>query len=89
MGVKYMGKVNLSYLRELEVIELNSGVRLGKVEDLIIDTEMHKVVSILVSKPKGLFKINDCLEVPWAKIKRIGSDVIIIDGVEYIEKAIT
>ena len=56
-----MGKINLSYLRELEVIELNSGVRIGKVEDLIIDTEMHKVISILVYKPKGLFRSNDCL----------------------------
>ena len=74
--------MKLSDLEIKDVIREEDGTRLGKISDITIDAASGKVISIHVTKGirlSGLFSSNDEILVPWNKIVKIGSDVIIVD----------
>lgn len=80
--------MKLSDLEIKDVIREEDGTRLGKVTDITIDAASGKVISIHVSKGlrfSGLFSSNDEILVPWNKIVKIGSDVIIVETVHNIK----
>lgn len=67
-----------------EVINVSDGCRLGYVSDLDLDTECGKVPAIVIPGPCrffGLFGREDDFVVPWACIRKIGSDIILVDVV--------
>ena len=72
-----------SQLRNKEVILICEGCRLGYIRDLSVELETGKVVSIIVPGPcrfLGLFGREDDYVIPWACIRRIGDDIILVDG---------
>lgn len=74
--------IKTSDLRQREVINIQDGKRLGYVTDLDIDLESGKVKSIIVpgqNKIFSLFSRGGDYIVPWEQIKKIGSDVILIE----------
>lgn len=77
---------SLSSLKSMEVIDINSGCKLGYIKDMVIDCENYKVISIVVPNPKnGWFsKIND-IEVKWEDINKIGIDIILINAGEFTD----
>ena len=80
--------MKLSDLEVKDVIREEDGTRLGKVSDITIDAASGKVISIYVTKGirlSGLFSNNDEILVPWNKIVKIGSDVIIVETVHNIK----
>ena len=59
------------------------GARLGYVNDLVIDICCGRVTALIVPGPcrfLGLFGREDDYVIPWLCCKRIGDDLILVDG---------
>ncbi len=70
-------------LRDKEVIYVCEGARLGYVSDLVVDICSGRVTAIVVPGPcrfLGLFGREDDYVIPWLCIRRIGDDLILVDG---------
>ena len=68
-----------------EIVNLNDGSRLGIIgdSDLLIDEKTGKIMALLIPEDRGFFSFmssNSLLEIPWQAIKKIGSDMIIIEA---------
>ncbi|WP_027623335.1 YlmC/YmxH family sporulation protein [Clostridium lundense] len=80
-----MGYFSINNLKTMEIIDINSGVKLGYIKDLKIDTDECKVLSIILPSQKmSWFGKDNDIEIPWEKVKKIGLDVILVDGSEYV-----
>lgn len=67
--------------RHKEVINIKDGTRLGYVQDVNADLETGTITSIIVpgnSKLFGLFSSDEII-IPWADIKRISDDIILVE----------
>ena len=75
----------ISYFSELrykEVIDVNSGFRLGYACDMEFDDAEGRIVSLVTpgrAKFFGLLGREDDYVLPWQSIVRIGSDIILVD----------
>lgn len=72
----------LADFRGKEVINISSGMRMGYVSDIEIDTASGQLVSISVpvqSKYFGLFGREDDIAIPWDSISRVGEDIILVE----------
>lgn len=77
-------QMRFSELRSKELIDLGSGNRLGLIgeADLAIDEASGKIVSLIMPERGGGFRLfNRAREtsVPWFALKKIGSDLVIVD----------
>lgn len=71
-----------SELRCKEVVNTADGCRLGFISDLVIDLCEGRILAIVVPGPckvLGMFGRTDDFVIPWPCIKRIGSDIILVD----------
>ena len=75
-----MMKISTAVLRELEVINLCGGAKLGYPCDFEIDAESAKILSIIVCSGGGLPFISKKEEylIPWQMIQCIGEDAILV-----------
>lgn len=74
---------SLNNLRQMEIIDINSGMKMGYIKDLRVDCEDYRIISILLPSQKSTwFNKNNSVEIPWEKVKKIGVDVILVDGSE-------
>ena len=83
--------MRLSKLYGKEILTLPDCERLGYLGDcdMIIDRETGKISSLVIPEHKGLFSLvldKKYIEIPWSKIKKIGSDMIIIDLADVLEE---
>ncbi len=73
----------INNLRQMEIIDINSGSKMGYIKDLKVDCEDYRIISILLPTQKSSwFNKNNSIEIPWEKVKKIGVDVILVDGSE-------
>ena len=71
---------SINAMRTMEVIDINSGARVGHIKDIKIDCDQQKVLSILLpGEVKGWFSKSEDLEVKWCDIIKVGVDVILVD----------
>lgn len=71
---------SINAMRTMEVIDINSGARVGHIKDIKIDCDEHKVLSILLpGEVKGWFSKSEDLEIKWCDIVKVGVDVILVD----------
>ncbi len=68
-----------------EIVNLNDGSRLGIIgdSDLLIDEKTGKIMALLIPEERGFFSFlssSALMEIPWQAIKKIGSDMIIIEA---------
>lgn len=71
----------INNLRQMEIIDVNSGTKMGYIKDLRVDCEEYRIISILLPTQKSSwFTKNNSIEIPWEKVKKIGVDVILVDG---------
>lgn len=78
---------SLGNLRSMEIIDINTGAKLGFIKDLKIDCDESKIISIILpSHRASWFGKNDDIEIPWQNVKKIGVDVVLVEGGEYILK---
>ena len=69
-------------LRCKEVVNIADGIRLGNVEDVLVDTVSGRVLALVVPGPcrlLGLFFPGDDYIVRWECVRRIGDELILID----------
>lgn len=75
--------IKISELKQKEVININDGRRLGILYDVEIDMEEGKIDAIVMpgtGRVFGLFSKESDIVVNWENIKKIGIDVILVDG---------
>ena len=71
---------SLNALRNMEVIDILTGTKIGFIKDLKIDCDENKVVSlILPGEIKTWFAKEDEKEILWKDIIKIGTDVILVN----------
>lgn len=74
--------INLSEMKEKEVINIRNGERLGFIYDFEIDLENGKVLAAIIpayGKVLSIFNRNRDLFIPWQNIFKIGQDIILVD----------
>lgn len=78
-----------SDLRYKEVIDVQTGFRLGYVCDAEYDDSCGQLLSVITpgrAKFFGLFGREDDTVLPWTDIVRVGSDIILVDKKEEYRK---
>lgn len=83
--------MKLSELSSKDVIRDEDGTKLGRIQDITIDTATGRIISIHINsgfRLSGIFSSSDGVLVPWNKIVKIGSDVIIVETVHNIKMEI-
>jgi YlmC/YmxH family sporulation protein len=76
--------MRLSELNGKEIVNLQNGIRMGKIgdTDLIVNEQTGLIEYLIIPNSKAqfsFFRDRGYIEVPWSSIKKIGSDLIIID----------
>lgn len=70
---------SINGMRNMEVIDINTGTKIGYIKDFKIDCEQNKITSlILPGEIKSWFGKENDIEVPWKDIVKIGTDVILV-----------
>ena len=68
--------------RHKEVINISNGKRLGFIEDVDIDTENGAISSVIIpisGKILGVFGKDTEYVIPWDSIKKIGTDIVLVE----------
>ena len=75
-----MRRMSTAYLRELEVINLCGGEKLGYPSDFELDVDSGRILAITVREDEGLsfFSKKEEYLLPWGSIECIGEDAILI-----------
>ncbi|MDI6632569.1 MAG: YlmC/YmxH family sporulation protein [Bacillota bacterium] len=76
--------MRLAELVGKEIVNIHDGARLGVVgeSDLTIDAESGQVQSIILPRRANLLTIwmdRQQLVIPWEAVKKIGSEVIVVE----------
>ncbi len=81
----------ISYLRQLELIDIRTGERLGFADDFAVDTETGRMLSIIrYGKERcfGFFGREKDHELPFSCVRQIGKQLILLDsGQPYTQNA--
>ena len=73
----------LSELQIKEIIDINSGKRIGIIIDVVVSQE-GTVKNLIVEERKiKRFTANEERTVNWQQIVKIGDDIILIDSKKY------
>lgn len=75
-----MKRVSTEDLRELEVVNVCTGEKIGYPSDFEFDLEDGKILSLIVPICDGfsLFGKREKCIIPWCKIECIGEDTILV-----------
>jgi len=78
-----MSNVRLSELIGKDIVNIQNGGRLGTVadSDLVIQAETGEIQSLILPSKSGFLSFLDHnnFTIPWNCLKKIGSEVIIVD----------
>lgn len=70
---------SLNAMRNMEVIDIETGSKIGFIKDFKIDCDTNKIISlILPGEIKSWFGKEEEIEISWKDIIKIGSDVILV-----------
>lgn len=72
--------MDISYndLRNKEIVNLSDGSKMGRIIDVIFNSESGKVIGLVAPGEKKFLKKADEIFIPLEKVRRIGDDVILI-----------
>ncbi len=78
---------SINSIRNMEVIDVSTGAKLGYIKDLKVDCDNSKIISIIIPIQKSSwFSKYEVLEIPWESIIKVGLDVILVDNDNTIEE---
>ena len=70
---------SLNNLRSMEVIDFNKGKKLGHIIDVKIDSDLNKILSIIIQEEKtSWFGKSEDIEILWENVIKVGIDVILV-----------
>jgi YlmC/YmxH family sporulation protein len=76
---------SLNAMRNMEVIDILTGTKIGFIKDFKIDCDENKIVAlILPGEIKSWFAKEDEKEILWNDIVKIGTDVILVKAKEEV-----
>lgn len=79
-----MGMVcRISELQYKEIVDITDGTRYGFLSDVEVDGERGTVEALVVSGQRrllGLLGREPDVAFPWSAVKRVGADIILVDG---------
>ncbi len=73
--------MKLSDLQEKDIINIKDGKKIGKIIDAEIDNN-GKILYLIIEEKngfKGLFSMKGNINITFMQIKKIGTDVILIE----------
>jgi len=73
--------MKLSDLQEKDIVNINDGRKIGRIIDAEVDM-VGKINYLVVDEKRGLrtfLSTNSDINITFDKIKRIGTDVILVD----------
>ena len=71
---------SINGMKTMEVIDVNTGSKLGFIKDIKLDCDAQKVVAIILQgEVKGWFGKSEDIEIEWGNITKIGIDVILVN----------
>ena len=71
---------SLNAMRNMEVIDILTGAKIGFIKDFKINCDDNKIISlILPGEIKSWFGKEDEKEILWKDIIKIGTDVILVN----------
>ncbi|MGL4992067.1 MAG: YlmC/YmxH family sporulation protein [Sarcina sp.] len=80
---------SLKDLKNLEVIDINEGRKLGYIIDAKIDCDNYKVLSIILPLEKNSwFGKQEIMEINWEDVIKVGIECILVDLKEKIFREI-
>lgn len=73
--------MRLSEIQNKDVINLNTGMKIGNIIDIKVNSDTGKIESLILEKKKFalLFSNQDEVEIYWNQINKIGEDVILVE----------
>lgn len=71
--------MRLSEIQHMDVININTGVKIGNIIDIKVNSETGKIESLILEKKKFSFLSQDEVEIYWNQINKIGEDVILVE----------
>ena len=71
-------EISYTDLRAKEVVNLQNGARMGKITDMVIDSNGKNVLGLVVPGVRKIFRAAEDIFIPWCNIAKIGSDVILV-----------
>lgn len=81
--------MTLGELCEKTIVDVNTGANLGKVDDICFEEAAAQITHIIIYGQLKLFGLlgreKDTL-IPWADIRKIGTDMLLIDTACQIPK---
>ena len=75
-----MKRCSTANLRQLEIVNLCDGSRLGYASDFEFDREDARITALIINGSCGFFGFGreDDVIIPWCKIECIGEDTILV-----------
>ena len=73
----------ISELQDKEIVDISDGTRYGYLSDIELDSQQGSLHAIVVAGQRrmlGLLGREPDAAFPWSAIKRIGQDIILLDG---------
>ena len=72
--------MRLSDLQDKDIVNVEDGKKIGKIIDVMID-EQGNMKALIVQRTKMLNMFSNAseIEVKWNQIKKIGTDVILVN----------
>lgn len=74
--------MRVSELQRKDIVNVNDGKIIGKIIDIEINESDGSLVYLIIEKTKyikSLFSTEDGTKINFSQIKKIGSDVILVD----------
>lgn len=76
---------SINNLKVMEVIDINTGSKLGYIKDFLIDCMEYRILSIFIPKERdSWFSKNTDIEIEWDKVVKVGTDVILVNIDDFI-----
>ncbi|MCY6356757.1 YlmC/YmxH family sporulation protein [Clostridium sp. ZS2-4] len=71
---------SINNLKLMEVIDINTGCKIGYIRDFKVDCNEYKIISIIIPAERtSWFNKNSYIEISWEKIVKVGVDVILVN----------
>lgn len=91
MENKENGNVVIGFrdLIKREVISLETGAKIGYVDDLLLNAQTAAVESLVVFGVKRMFGLlggSEDIIIPWSELSMIGEDALLVRHVRYTDK---
>jgi len=75
----------LSDIQSIDVINVITGNKIGRIKDIDIDSEKGNVLALVIlasSKLRSFFSGEELIIIPWENVIKFGNDVVIVNHEE-------